>query len=146
MAEIARRVKPGGRLAVWLYRRNTLPQEWLNTSVRALTTRLPARVLEPICAALGVMGGIPVLKHTLNKVANFSNHPDWTLRVCDNFDWYAPRYQSHHSIGELKHWFAEEGFQDLVELEPGKNGTLYTWAYEHNMIIGSGVNVVGVRS
>jgi SAM-dependent methyltransferase len=144
--EIARRVKPGGRLAVWLYRRNTLPQEWLNTSVRALSTRLPARVLEPICAALGVVGGIPVLKQTLNKVANFSNHPDWTLRVCDNFDWYAPRYQSHHSIGELKRWFAEEGFQDLVELGPGKNGTLYTWAYEHNMIIGSGVNVVGVRS
>ena len=30
-AQIARRVKPGGRLAVWLYRRNTPPQEWLNT-------------------------------------------------------------------------------------------------------------------
>ena len=33
--EIARRVKPGGRLAVWLYRRNTLPQEWLNSGLRA---------------------------------------------------------------------------------------------------------------
>ncbi len=41
--QIARRVKPGGRLAVWLYRRNTAPQEWLNNSLRALTTRLPAR-------------------------------------------------------------------------------------------------------
>src|SRR4051812_17685757 len=26
--EVARRVRPGGRLAVWLYRRNTAPQEW----------------------------------------------------------------------------------------------------------------------
>jgi SAM-dependent methyltransferase len=144
-AEIARRVKPGGRLAVWLYRRNTPPQEWLNTGVRALTTRLPARALEPLCAVLGVVGGIPILKQTLNKVANFSNHPDWTLRVCDNFDWYAPRYQSHHSLEELKRWFAEEGFRDLVELAPGKNGALYTWAYEHNMIIGSGVNVAGFK-
>ena len=41
------------------------------------------------------------LNRTLNKVANFSNHPDWTLRVCDNFDWYAPRYQSHHTVDEL---------------------------------------------
>src|SRR5262249_55027971 len=46
-AQVAARVKPGGRLAVWLYRKNTLPQEAINTAARALTTRLPARVLEP---------------------------------------------------------------------------------------------------
>jgi SAM-dependent methyltransferase len=141
--EIARRVKPGGRLAVWLYRRNTLPQEWLNTGLRAFTTHLPTRVLEPLCAGLGVAGSIPILNRTLNKVANFSNHPDWTLRVCDNFDWYAPPYQSHHSLDELKRWFAEERFTDIVELRPAKNGSVYSWAYDHNFIIGSGVNVAG---
>ena len=46
-AEIARKVKPGGRLAVWLYRRNMLAQEWLNSGLRSLTTRLPAQVLSP---------------------------------------------------------------------------------------------------
>ena len=50
-AQVAARVKPGGRLAVWLYRRNTPPQEWLNSALRAATTRLPARVLEPLCRA-----------------------------------------------------------------------------------------------
>src|SRR5262249_4617681 len=69
-AEVARRVKPGGRLAVWLYRKNTLPQEMINSSLRAVTTRLPARVLEPLCAGLGVLGGVPVLNKTLNKLAN----------------------------------------------------------------------------
>jgi SAM-dependent methyltransferase len=144
-AQVASRVKPGGRLAVWLYRRNTAPQEWLNTALRALTMRLPARVLEPLCAALGMLGGVPVLKRTLNKVANFSNHPDWTLRVCDNFDWYAPRHQSHHTTGELTGWFREEGFDELVELTPARAGGLYDWAYTHNLVIGSGVNVVGRR-
>ncbi len=144
-AEIARRVKPGGRLAVWLYRRNTAPQEWLNRGLRAVTTRLPARVLEPLCAGLGALGGIPVLNRTLNKLANFSNHADWTLRVCDNFDWYAPRYQSHHTPEELKRWFGEEGFTDIVELLPAKSGALYDRAYHHNLIIGSGVNVAGTR-
>jgi len=143
--QIARRVKPGGRLAVWLYRRNTAPQEWLNTALRALTTRLPARVLEPLCAGLGLLGGIPVLNRSLNKIANFSNHADWALRVCDNFDWYAPRYQSHHTIDELKRWFVEEDFTDVVELSPAKSGSLYNWAYSHNVIIGSGVNVAGRR-
>jgi SAM-dependent methyltransferase len=145
-AEVARRVKPGGRLAVWLYRKNTPPQEWLNSALRAVTTRLPARVLEPVCAGMGVLGSVPVLNKTLNKVANFSNHPDWTLRVCDNFDWYAPRYQSHHTTEELKRWFAEEGFTDLRELPPARNGRIYGWAYRHDLVIGSGVNVVGRRA
>jgi SAM-dependent methyltransferase len=145
-AQVAARVKPGGRLAVWLYRKNTLPQEALNTALRAVSTRLPPRVLEPLSISLGVFGGIPVLNRTLNKLANFSSHPDWTLRVCDNFDWYAPQYQSHHTVAELKRWFTEEGFEDLAVLPPASSGRLYDWAYGHNLIIGSGVNVVGRRS
>jgi SAM-dependent methyltransferase len=144
-AEVARKVKPGGRLAVWLYRRNTLPQEWLNTALRSVTSRIPARVLEPCCAGLGILGGVPVLNQTLNKIANFSNHPDWTLRVCDNFDWYAPCYQSHHTLDELRSWFCEEGFEDITELAPSWRGRFYDWTYRHNLIIGSGVNVAGTR-
>jgi SAM-dependent methyltransferase len=144
-AQVAARVKPGGRLAVWLYRRNTPPQEWLNSALRAATTHLPARVLEPICVGLGVLGSVPGLKQTLNKVANFSNHPDWTLRVCDNFDWYAPRYQSHHTVAELESWFRAEGFDDIRVLPPAKSGRAYDWAYQHNLIIGSGVNVSGTK-
>ncbi|MBX6316446.1 MAG: methyltransferase domain-containing protein [Isosphaeraceae bacterium] len=144
-AQVAARVKPGGRLAVWLYRKNTLPQEWLNRALRAVTTRLPPRLLERLCVGLGLLGGLPVLNKTLNKIANFSNHPDWTLRVCDNFDWYAPKYQSHHTIEELKSWFTAEGFTDLTVLPPARSGKFYNWAYEHGLVIGSGVNVVGTR-
>ncbi|WP_165066315.1 class I SAM-dependent methyltransferase [Paludisphaera rhizosphaerae] len=144
-AAIARRVKPGGRLAVWLYRKNIAPQEWINSGVRAVTTRLPARVLEPLCVGLGAVGSVPILNRTLNKLVNFSAHPDWTLRVCDNFDWWAPAYQSHHSLAELRSWFEEEGFEDLVELRPMKSGRLYDWTYDHDLIIGSGVNVAGRR-
>jgi SAM-dependent methyltransferase len=143
--QVARCVKPGGRLAVWLYRKNTLLQEWVNSGLRGLTTRLPAGVLEPMCVGLGALGSIPGLNRTFNKLVNFSNHPDWTLRVCDNFDWYAPRYQSHHALDELVRWFREEGFTDIVELMPAKSGTVYDWAYHHNLIIGSGVNVTGIR-
>src|SRR4051794_16247556 len=145
-AQVAARVKPGGRLAVWLYRKNIPPQEWLNSGLRSVTTRIPPRLLELGCAGLGALGSIPVINRTLNKVANFSSHPDWTLRVCDNFDWYAPRYQSHHTLHELKTWFAEEGFDHLTELAPAKQGRLYDWAYRHDLLIGSGVNVAGTRT
>jgi SAM-dependent methyltransferase len=144
-AQVAARVKPGGRLAVWLYRRNTPPQEWLNAALRAATTRLPARVLEPLCAGLALLGGVPILNRTLNKAVNFSNHPDWTLRVCDTSDWYTPRYQSHHTLEELERWFVEEGFDDLTMLSPARSGRLYAWAYRHDLVIGSGVNVAGTR-
>ncbi|CAN5649387.1 hypothetical protein BH23PLA1_BH23PLA1_01230 [soil metagenome] len=144
-AQVARCVRPGGRLAVWLYRRNTAPQEWINSALRAATTRMPPRLLEPLCVGLGVLGGVPILNRTLNKVANFSNHPDRTLRVCDNFDWYAPKYQSHHTIEQLTSWFAEEGFEDLNVLPPARGGRLYDWTYRHNMIPGSAVNVAGTR-
>jgi SAM-dependent methyltransferase len=144
-AQVAARVKPGGRLAVWLYRRNTAPQEWLNSALRAVTTRLPARALEAACLGLGALGAVPLLNRTLNKLINFSNHPDWTLRICDDFDWYAPKYQSHHTIDELSGWFRDEGFGDLQELRPAKSGRIYDWAYDHDLIVGSGVNVAGTR-
>ncbi len=144
-AQVAARVKVGGRLAVWLYRKNTRPQEWVNSALRSATTRLPARLLEPLCVAAGLLGDVPVLKRTLNKVANFSNHPDRTLRVCDNFDWYAPTYQSHHTVEELSGWFVEEGFGELEVLRPLRTGRLYDWAYDHDLVIGSGVNVAGTR-
>jgi hypothetical protein len=120
-----------------------LPQEWLNALLRAGTTRVPPRWLEAFCVGLGWVGGVPLFNKTLNKVANFSNHPDWTLRVCDNFDWYAPRYQSHHTVDELRGWFHAEGFEDLRVLPPARSGKLYDWAYHHDLIIGSGVNVAG---
>ena len=144
-AEVARRVKPGGRLAVWLYRQNSPPQEWLNSALRAATSRLPPRLLEYAGVGLAVVGGVPVVKQVLSKVANFSTHPEWTLRVCDNFDWYAPTYQSHHTIEELDGWFRAEGFDNLRELSPAKSGAVYDWAYRHDLIIGSGVNVVGTK-
>ncbi len=144
-SEIAKRVKPGGKLAVWLYAKNSPPQEWINSSLRALTTRLPTSVLEKASVVLGIVGAIPIVNKTLNKVFNFSNHPDWTLRVCDNFDWYAPKHQSHHTMQELKDWFAAEGFSDVHELPPARTGRLYDWAYRNRLIIGAGVNVVGTR-
>ena len=143
--ELARRVRPGGRLAVWLYRRNTAAQEAVNQVLRGMTTRMSVGQLETVSQVGAVLGGVPMVKWTLNKVVNFSNHPQWEVRLCDTFDWYSPRYQSHHTSGELRGWFEEEGFAEVRELEPAKTGGVYRWAYEHDLIIGSGVNFVGKK-
>lgn len=142
---VAPMVKPGGRMSVWLYRRNTFWQEWLNSALRARTTRMAPEQLEPWCRRAALLGGIPLVKQTLSKIINFSTHPVWENRVCDNFDWYAPEFQFHHTTEELQSWFAAAGFQDLQVLPPEKTGGIYRWTWRQNLIIGSGVNVTGIR-
>ncbi|MCH2213085.1 MAG: class I SAM-dependent methyltransferase [Fuerstiella sp.] len=142
---VAAMVKPGGRYSVWLYRRNQWWQEAINNGVRGVSTRIPQNLLRPLCHVGAVLGGIPILNRTLNKIVNFSAHPGYENRVCDTFDWWAPEFQYHHTTDELQGWFRDDGFTELRVLPPEKTGRFYHWAYEHNLLIGSGVNVTGVR-
>ncbi|MFO0947219.1 MAG: class I SAM-dependent methyltransferase [Planctomycetota bacterium] len=142
---VAKMVRPGGRLSVWIYRKNRLPQEWLNNLLRAIGRRIPRGALLAACRGLALLGGVPVLNRSLNKVFNFSNHPRWENRVCDNFDWYAPYYQHHHTLAEVMNWFRDAGYQEIRELNPLKSGQLYLRLFHGGWIIGSGVNVTGVR-
>lgn len=143
---VARMVKPGGRYAVWLYRRNQWWQELVNNALRWRTTRMPPERLERLCRVGAWLGGVRVVNKTLNKLVNFSNHPHWENRLCNTFDWYAPQYQHHHTVDELLTWFQEAGFVELHVLPPERTGRFYRWAYERNLLIGSGVNVLGRRS
>ncbi|MDA0835303.1 MAG: class I SAM-dependent methyltransferase [Planctomycetota bacterium] len=142
---VAKMVKPGGKLAVWLYRKNQFWQEWLNTAIRKRTMNMPPEKLERWCRIGAFLGGVPIMKQTLNKIVNFSNHPNYENRVCDTFDWFAPQYQHHHTVDELFEWYREAGYENLVVLPPEKRGTFYRWTYEKNLLIGSGVNVMGTR-
>ncbi|MEZ6049369.1 MAG: methyltransferase domain-containing protein [Planctomycetaceae bacterium] len=142
---VAKLVKPGGYYAVWLYRRNQNWQERVNSLLRSRTIKMSPERLEKWCRLGAFLGSIPLLNKTLNKVINFSSHSSYENRVCDTFDWYAPQYQHHHTLAELLDWFEAAGFEDLEVLPPEKNGACYNWAYEKNLIIGSGVNVQGRR-
>ena len=126
-----------------LYRRNQAWQEAINNYLRKRARQMSVERLQHWCQFGAWLGGIPLVNKTLNKLVNFSNHPHWENRVCDTFDWYAPTYQHHHTLDELSTWFREAGFDDLVVLPPEKTGTFYRWAYTHDLIIGSGVNVCG---
>jgi SAM-dependent methyltransferase len=142
---VAPMVKTNGRYSVWLYRRNQWWQEIINSGIRGVTTRIPQSLLRPLCHMGAILGGTPVVNRTLNKIVNFSAHSSYENRVCDTFDWWAPEYQYHHTVAELQDWFTAAGFGDLRELPPEKSGRFYNWSYENNLLIGSGVNVTGIR-
>jgi 2-polyprenyl-3-methyl-5-hydroxy-6-metoxy-1,4-benzoquinol methylase len=139
---VAKMVKPGGRMAVWLYRRNTWWQEALNNFLRRRTTKMEPEKLEPWCRFGAMLGRIPLVKQSLSKIVNFSTHPVRENRICDTFDWYAPEFQYHHTTNELCTWFCEAGFEDGTVLPPEKAGRFYRWAWRNNLIIGGGVNVM----
>lgn len=143
---IAKLVRPGGRLSIWVYRRNRWPQERLNDLARWVARRMPRAWLLRLCHVGAFLGGVPGCNRTLNKVLNFSNHPVWEIRVCDTFDWYAPVFQSHHTSEEIRGWYEEEGFVDWRELRPPRGSKIYLWALDGGWIVGSGVNFTGIRA
>ncbi len=142
---VAQFVKPGGRYSVWLYRRNQWWQEIINNALRRRTTKMDPEQLERWCEWGAWLGGGPVVNKTLNKIVNFSAHRNRENRVCDTFDWYAPQYQYHHTVAELRSWFEAAEFDQIQVLSPEKKGRFYRWIYERNLLIGSGVNVTGVK-
>lgn len=140
--QVAALVKPGGRLNVWLYGKagryadfatNPLREgrgwvaenrrlawlivglrHWVSDFVRLFTTRLPVPVTYALCYPLTMLGAVPGLKYL-----TFSVHPDFRVRLIENFDWVSPPFQYHHTKEELSGWYREAGFNVLKILPHG---------------------------
>jgi SAM-dependent methyltransferase len=122
-------LKPGGKIAVWVYPRERSEVEWIMNFQRAFSTRLPLPLLELLCRMAVPIGGLKrklmaspwrvcerlgVALHL--ATIGVSMHPDPTVRACDTLDWYAPKYMSRHTFDEIASWFRDAGLTDLVDL------------------------------
>ncbi|MGP0019191.1 MAG: methyltransferase domain-containing protein [Candidatus Sulfotelmatobacter sp.] len=121
---LARYLKPGGTLSVWLY---SAYNPWYRMSdfYRKLTRRMSPRVLHTLCQGTIPLYGIhqilrkiPLLGRPMSGVIrylipmSFNADPEW--RVLDTFDWYSPWYQSKHTYEEVFRWFESCGLRDLT--------------------------------
>jgi SAM-dependent methyltransferase len=147
---LARLLRPGGRIAVWVYAREREALERVIRVHRAVSTRLPLPVLVALSRLLAPVGGWkrrlmasrrrPVARAgvLLNVLTiGVSMHPDPEVRVCDTLDWYAPRFLSRHTREEVLGWFAEAGLVDVTDLSPGQ---VFYHAGQ-----GNGINLAGRR-
>ena len=147
---LARVLKPGGRIAIWIYRRESPVVERIMDAHRAVSTRLPLGLLLPLCRLAAPIGLLKrrlmasrwrpveragVALHALT--IGVSMHPDAEVRVCDTLDWYAPKYLSRHTVAEVRGWFAEAGLVDVEDLSVGQ--------VFHHEGQGNGVNLAGRR-
>jgi SAM-dependent methyltransferase len=147
---LATLLKPGGRIAVWVYRQERPAVEWIMSAHRAVSRRLPLRVLMGLSRLFAPIGGLKrrlmssrwrlvertgVALHLLT--IGVSLHPDPEVRVCDTLDWYAPRYLSRYTKDQVAAWFAEAGLIDVVDLNEGQ-----VFFHEGQ---GHGINLAGRR-
>jgi SAM-dependent methyltransferase len=148
--ELCRRLKPGGRIAIWVYPRERRVVEAVMDAQRAVSTRLPVGVLEALSRAAAPVGGLKrrlmgsrrrvveragVALHLLT--IGVSMHPDAEVRVCDTLDWYAPKFLTRHTREEVAGWFAEAGLVDVTDLARGQG------FYHEGQ--GHGINLAGRR-
>ncbi len=147
---LAKLLKPGGRIVVWVYPREKPAVERIMNAHRAISTRLPLGVLMALSRASSPVGGLKrrlmfsrhrlvqrlgVALHALT--IGVSMHPDPEVRVCDTLDWYAPRYASRHTLDEVTSWFSEAGLVAITDLSAGQ---VFYHAGQ-----GNGINVAGRR-
>jgi SAM-dependent methyltransferase len=113
---LVRLVKPGGRIAIWLYHGYSGVQWKASNLLRRWTWRLPPRTLHALSHVavpkyyVDRLPGIGLASRLLFPV---SMHPKAEWRVLDTFDWYSPRYQWKHTYEEVFPWFEQQGLVDI---------------------------------
>ncbi len=147
---LAKLLKPGGRIVIWVYQRERPALERIMDAHRSVSTRLPLGVLVGLSRLFAPVGALKRrMMFSGNRLVarsgvalnlltiGVSMHPDAEVRVCDTLDWYAPRYLSRHTFDEVKSWFAEAGLVDVEDLSRSQ-------AFFHAGQ-GNGINVAGRR-
>lgn len=148
--ELARLLRPGGRIVIWVYPREKPLVEKVMNAHRTVSRRLPLGVLLPLSRLMAPIGGLKRrLLYSQNRLIQrcgvalhaltigVSMHPDPEVRVCDTLDWYAPRWLTRHTFDEVAGWFHEAGLVNIVDLTIGQS--------HFHQGQGNGINVAGRR-
>jgi SAM-dependent methyltransferase len=147
---LVRLLRPGGRIVVWVYRKERPALEFIMGAHRAVSKRLPLGAVVAASRLMAPIGGLKrrlmASRHRLVARAGValnvltigvSMHPDPEVRVCDTLDWYAPQFLSRHTLGEVAGWFEEAGLVDIQDLSVGQ-----VFFHEGQ---GHGINIAGRR-
>jgi SAM-dependent methyltransferase/uncharacterized protein YbaR (Trm112 family) len=145
--KMARLVRPGGQLAVYVYRKKALIRELVDDHVRALTSSLSVeecmelsrqitelgRELSRLQATITLEHGVPLLgiqpgMHDVQRLiywtmlkCYWNEERGWRDSVMTNFDWYSPVYASRHTEDEVLGWCRHAGL-DVVHLDVIESG------------------------
>jgi 2-polyprenyl-3-methyl-5-hydroxy-6-metoxy-1,4-benzoquinol methylase len=109
-------VKPGGKIAVWLYHRYDSVPAYMSDVWRRLTVRMSPRALHRashIARPLYHIWRLPRLGLLPRALLPISLNPRPEWRVLDTYDWYSPKYQWKYTYEEVYPWFEAQGLTDI---------------------------------
>ena len=111
-AQMSRLVKPGGRIACWVYCQPTT-DEYLPVldMFHEITRNVPADTLHDIFAryAPSIRDLYAKRWEPLMQIVRVSNSMDNDECISDTHDWHACRYRFWHDVPEVKWWFKRNG-------------------------------------
>ncbi|MGA9526786.1 MAG: methyltransferase domain-containing protein [Terriglobales bacterium] len=121
---LAKYLKPGGILAVWLY---SGYNKWYRFSDfwRRYTSGMKPQTLHGILRVAvpaiyntqTVLKKIPLVGRPaaglVQHVFPVNRQPDPEARMLDTFDWYSPKYQSKHTYEQVFRWYEAMGMEDM---------------------------------
>lgn len=108
---LARLVKPGGALYIWVYPREGRFREAFFGTARAVTTRLPGWAVRWLSYALA-----PLTLFVRSYSGTTFGRASWAECAQVVHDWIAPPLQSHHTYEEVAGWAREAGLEACEEL------------------------------
>jgi len=109
-AALSRLPKKGGGFGVWVYPFRAPWWEIVQGALRSLTTRLPPTLLRALCYIPVPLLSIPKFKaYSGTSLKNSS----WSECAQVIFDFYGPKYQTHHTEKEIMKWFEQEHYEQL---------------------------------
>lgn len=108
---LARLVKPGGALYIWVYPEEGALREAVFGTARAVTTRLPGSGVKIVSFALA-----PLTAFVRSYSGTSFGRATWAECAQVVHDWLAPPLQSHHTWDEVLAWSKTAGLVDPEEL------------------------------
>lgn len=118
-AQLPHLLRPGGRIAIWVYSSLRKVRYLSSDAYRHVTSKMDEERLLKLCQVAVPLGRLyrTRLGKYLTPLLPVSHHPDPEWRVLDTFDWYAPRYQWKHDWPEVEGWFEQAGLEDVLRHE-----------------------------
>jgi SAM-dependent methyltransferase len=112
---LVRLLRPGGRMAIWVYSSERRWRWALSDLYRRRTVKMPRERLLAWCRRVEPLGRFyrTRLGRYLHPLLPVSTHPQHDWRVLDTLDWYSPRFQWKHRWTEVEGWFEEAGLGEI---------------------------------
>lgn len=112
---LVRLLKPGGRIAIWVYSDERRWRWMLSDLYRRRTTKMDREQLLRWCRRVEPLGRLyrTGVGRFLYPLLPVSPHPQRDWRILDTLDWYSPRFQWKHGWAEVEGWFEKAGLEDI---------------------------------